>query len=174
MEIHEALTILLSKNTTNLSQTKWNKLMFFIDGAYYTQFQITATNFKYIKMPFGPVPNDYRDIISLMYFEKYISLEANENISDAVRIICPPKKKSFIKEAETLIKSNENLNKYYKKVSTIFGDWTATRLSDFSHMMDAWKQTLMYEEINLEYLKKDKFLKTEYGISNFGKLLLKS
>ena len=61
MEISEVITLELASEVKNLSQTKWNKLMFLIDGVGYCDSGETFTGFEYIKLPYGPVPHDYRE-----------------------------------------------------------------------------------------------------------------
>ena len=66
MKIYEAITFELSSKIENLSQTKWNKLIFLIDGVGVCSFDQAFTGFEYIKIPYGPVPKDYREKVTIM------------------------------------------------------------------------------------------------------------
>ncbi|MES0489181.1 MAG: Panacea domain-containing protein [Leptospirales bacterium] len=178
IDIHEAITLyLLNKDVRYLSQTKWNKLMFLIDGAYVCLNDKQLTTFEYIKLPYGPVPDNYSKIINKMYYNDIINKNTEQNLFDSKIIL--EKNDHFsvnMDLANNVIDNYESL-KYNVKtildsVVKLFHDWTASDLSDFSHELDAWKLPEMYTPIDLNTLKSDTFLNSEYGNPNLGKLVI--
>lgn len=172
MNINETITVYLVDKIEDISQTKWNKLLFFIDGAgVCLSDQFTA--FQYIKLPYGPVPDGYTDILTEMHFQEVIKKSRTDNVFDSKIFIEKSKNHDdLLIEANKEIGENANLEKVLKKIVETFKNWTAVKLSDFSHELDAWKNPTMYSGIDLSVLKEDNFLKREFGEANFGKLLI--
>lgn len=172
MEKHEAITLLLLKTIKDLSQTKWNKLLFFIDGAS-SCFNDKITGLNYIKLPYGPVPQNYSEIIHGMANKEIISINNNyNNVFDNKIFINKNDKFSYNYEKAENIISNETHKEIIGKSIEVFNKWNAVQLSDFSHELDAWKKPDMYSQIDLELLKNDSFLSENYGEGNFGKLIV--
>lgn len=159
----ESITAHLASQVLDLSQTKWNKLMFYIDGAHFCQTKTSLTGIDYIKLPYGPVPNNYRQLLVKMAEKKVIAIDQGGDIANASRYIT-------LKNGATSL--NTDTLKLVEKIVSIFGGWTAVQLSNFSHRLDAWKIPEMYSTIDLSRLQKDNFLKTRFGQADFGKLIL--
>ena len=133
METYEALTFKLASKIENLSQTKWNKLMFLLDGVGVCNTDDTFTGFEYIRLPYGPVPCDYREKIRSMIFKGIVKKERYIGVTDSVMYIDPVDDNTKQEEASHLIKAKTPLEKALEKIVEIFGSWTAVRLSDFTH-----------------------------------------
>lgn len=172
MKNYEAITQKYARSIPDLSQTKWNKLMFFTDGASFCLRGITFSNFQYIKMPYGPVPNNYRDIIQEMQTNGTINVSTNLDISDAVRIIKPPMELN-LEMLDNFIEELDSEFRIVDRIISVFGRWTAVQLSDFSHLLDAWIRPSIYSNIDLSSLREDSFLKEEFSNGNFGEVLFK-
>lgn len=168
----EAISYKMAKTVTDLSQTKWNKLMFLLDGVSYCRQDQSFTGFTYIKLPYGPVPNNYRSLLNAMNDAGFIAIETNTAISDAAKFITPKVSAAFDAESDQLIKSNPLLPEALEIVLKIFGDWSAATLSEFSHLLDAWKSAAMFEKIDLGSLKNDPYLKKEFGQENLADIIL--
>ena len=167
ISIAEKVTIYLANNVEKLSQTKWNKIMFFIDGTSQSYRNERVTDYNYLKFPYGPVPEDYNRKVNDMITKNLIKKDNYKGFSDFMMYI----------EAETDTKGYiqdipQNTLSIINKIIDIFGDWSAVKMSDFSHELDAWKNSKLYQEINLNILKEDPFLKREYKEANFGKLVM--
>lgn len=169
LEIHDIITIYLSRNIKNLSQTKWNKLMFFIDGAGVCKTGNLFTTFKYIKLPYGPVPDNYKQIIEEMARKELVKITKQIDISDSAKFIQTVEKDYSIDDE---IKKTNTLDTVLRKTIELFGDWTAIQLSNFSHKTDAWNNAIMFGTIDMNKLKDDSYLKTKYKNGNWGDLLL--
>ena len=168
-----------SDDVLNLSQTKWNKLLFFIDSVKFCKDKQTFTGMKYLKFPYGPVPENYRSIIYNMVEDEL--LDADEYLAsfDSARFLKTNTENNKCKEIlESLDKATNNdqetlmLKNTLDKIIKIFGQWTAVKLSEFSHLLDAWRNPGMYEEIQLGTMKNDTFLKKEFKEGNFANLVL--
>ncbi|MDI7206205.1 Panacea domain-containing protein [Leptospira santarosai] len=171
MEKYEAITLFLLEQISDLSQTKWNKLLFFIDGATRSVGN-QVTDLKYIKLPYGPVPFDYSGKIQAMYYKGFISIQSPGGFLDSkLFIIKPDKFEEKLDQAKRTI-TDQNHQKIIDKVFQVFKNWNANQLSDFSHELDAWKIPNMYSDIDLDTLKSDTYLKQKYKEENFGRLLL--
>ena len=106
-KIHELITMKLADSISDLSQTKWNKLMFFIDATGACLNNKTYTGFNYIKLPYGPVPQDYRSIIFDMV-ENEIVIEVKS--VDALHPVHQAQLLSYLKLADKRLGFLININ----------------------------------------------------------------
>ncbi|PKA22713.1 Panacea domain-containing protein [Leptospira levettii] len=172
MENHELITLKLAYSIDDLSQTKWNKLMFFIDSAAICLNDQQLTNFTYIKMPYGPVPENYRSIINEMKAKNIINVSTNLDISDAVRIIKPAMDLTYIDQVNQMLDTLDKEFTIIDRIINSFKNWSAVELSNFSHMLNSWIEPNLYQKINLDSMKDDQYLKQNFQLGNFGKILL--
>lgn len=171
MRIEDAITVFLVDTVEHLSQTKWNKLLFLIDGMGAVQNCGQFTDFNYIKLQYGPVPENYDVKVDAIRDRGYVNVQRRVDwIGDSFTYLLPkadaPKTK-----AEAKIAQNEELQKTLNTVITVFGDWTATRMSNFTHKLDAWKNVRLMKFIELTKLADDSYLRRKYGEGNIAKLL---
>jgi hypothetical protein len=147
----------LKVDATTLSKTKWNKIMFFTDLAFYTCDNLDYsdkiyTELDYIKMPYGPIVDNYDVIIDSivrdnnLQVKKYFGLssnisqyiEPNGDINNNITVSC------FEKNViDNIISKLINL--------------TASQLSNFSHKLTIWKVPGMYDSIDFKYAKYDNY-----------------
>ena len=170
MKTFEVITICLVDKIKNITQSKWNKLMFFVDG-YGASQNNQFTNFNYIKMPFGPVPENYSNLLFEMNARDII--KTNKAINGKISLEKSKNHDKNYKQAMKILNSNKALKNAIEYIIKTFKDWTATKLADFSHEFDGWQNPEMYQIINLEAFKNDSFLKKEFQESNFAQVLLK-
>lgn len=185
MEIYEAITIKLvdemdkvaqgkykiAQGEYKITQRKWNKLLFFIDGAGLCLNGKLFTDFRYIKLPLGPVPEDYAHHLKHMHGKEMIERIKEVEVSISKTLI-GENNKELLNEANEEIQKHNKLEEIMKKIINIFMDWDDEKISDFSHEFDAWRKPSMYGTINMKKLKNDTFLKEEYGEGDFGKLIM--
>jgi hypothetical protein len=169
MKIHEIITLhLIQSEVPALSQTKWNKLMFFIDGfsTAWEKIGASLTELTYVKLPYGPVPDGYSEILDTMERDGLIAIAQKNTMYDSSKIIQRGRDKQHPPE----LGAEEKL--VIESILGVFKNWNATRLSNFSHSLDAWKKPEMYNQIDLSDLKNDSYLKKEYHEGNFARFLL--
>lgn len=177
INIGEAITFQLASHIRFLSQTKWNKLMFLLDAVGFCKTDRTFSGYRYIKLLYGPVPDNYRSKIKAMIDKKIVSPTKYNGYTDSVMQIevLEERKDHNKKESAKAISafpSSDILSATIEKIIDIFREWTAVRLSDFTHELLAWKIPEMQGEIDLSLLKKDPFLQKNFGEANWGDLIL--
>lgn len=171
--LNEAITLYLALKISNLSQTKWNKLMFFIDGVGVCQNGFTFSGYNYIKLPFGPVPDNYRDEIRKMIFKGIVKREQYRGVTDSVMYIEATTDYNNKKnDIEQTINKKRDLKKILDQIIGIFSSWSAVKMSDFTHELKAWKKPKLLEKIDLSLLKNDPFLKKRFDEANFATLVM--
>lgn len=177
MKLYEAITVILTHRVTDLSQTKWNKLLFFFDGAYtsYKNEVFAPTGLSYVKLPYGPVPDNYRQVIYGIVLNGYVNQTNDPYISDSTLFLSGVNDPGVLDLAiEYMENHNKDVSLILEKIIDIYGKWTAGKLSDFSHELDAWKKSKMYGHIDLSMLRNDSFLRSKYNNPNFGELIISS
>ncbi len=180
----DSITVLLATQIENLSQTKWNKLMFFIDGAYYCLHDKFATEMKYVNLIYGPAPDGYRATVLDMIERDVVKKETyNIAASDAVQFIEPGGKiteaeaREFVTQHDHESNKQDSLFNIVTKIATAFCDWSVSELSTFSHHLKIWKDLALYKKLSekdFEYLKDDPYLKDVADEGNFGKIIIPS
>lgn len=159
------ITYYLAKNVSGLSPTKWNKLLFFLEGAFLCQHDHQISGVQFIKMPYGPVVSNYTACLQRLHESQNIQVRLNLSVSESAKVI----QSGSIAPTNTL---DSNEQAALEKVVTIFGTWTAAKLSNFSHLLEAWKKPQMFQTINLKELKSDTFLAAQFKEPDFGRLVL--
>lgn len=168
-KIADITKVMISHNVGDLSKTKWNKLLFFIDSAYFNSPQgntkRTMTGYEYIKMPYGPMIDNFQNIL-----DNFI----NYNLKIKSYIGYSSGMMTFIEigkgEKNTKFILNKDEINIIKKVVGFFGKFNATQLSDFSHMLDAWLKSEMFSPIDFKATISDSFLRSKTSKSNMYEL----
>ncbi len=168
----EAVTFRLATEISDLSQTKWNKLMFFIDGVSFCRRGLCYTDLQYIKLPYGPVPNNYEDKVYRMIQNNIIEKEPYQGFMDSMMYMKAVKKPETEAEMEKTIRGQEALEDVLNKVIAIFRAWTAGKMSNFTHELAAWKNAALFKKIDLALLKNDPFLKKTFNQANLAHLIM--
>lgn len=163
----------LQADSNTLSKTKWNKIIFFVDLAFYTSdnplFKNNIyTGLDYIKMPYGPVVDNFNIIISNVAFrnnlqvKSYFGLYSNQSqyIEPTTSLVI---NKDYPKDEAMII------NQVIKKIAKS----TATQLSEYSHKLTIWKIPSMYEKLNFEYSSYDRFKINDDFIGSFYEMIMK-
>lgn len=170
-KLAEITNLLLFSGINDLSKTKWNKLLFFIDSAYFNSplgnKEKTLTECEYIKMPYGPMINNFQYILS------YLHEDYNIKISNYIGYSAG--QMTFIEKSKN---SKLNLKVLEKKESVIvesvaelFGKYNAAQLSEFSHMLDAWSKSEMFTPIDFSLTIKDSYIKKNSKKNNIYELI---
>jgi putative zinc finger/helix-turn-helix YgiT family protein len=125
-------------------KTKLNKLLFYADFKHFKHHTVSITGTHYIRLPYGPVPDQYG-----FYFAELInegSLENEETFvgpytDDSYKSIREPDLSVFIdSEIETL-----------NEVNNFFKDYSSSAIREFSHNERAYMRTNSGSIISYEY-----------------------
>jgi len=158
LSIIESITYhMLTHKINNLSKTKWLKIVFFIDLCYYNcpiSDNNLLTGFDYIKMPYGPMIDDYENIlehlvnIGLIKLIKYVGYSSSD-------ITYMEKCNDFNLDFECL---NRDAIMIINKICDTFKGSAAKQLSELSHALAPWKQSNMFDILDFSLSKRDEFL----------------
>lgn len=127
----------------NFGKTVLNKILYFSDFDFYEIYEEHLTGALYKKLPYGPVPEDIESILSFMVEKGQLKRFETEYGS------YPQTKYIALQEADL-----RNLQAHEKdildKVIDKYSDWTATKLSEYSHKDMPWLASEEGEVIDYE------------------------
>jgi len=125
-------------------KTKLNKLLFYADFKHFKDYVVSITGAKYAHIPFGPAPDKYALYFATLIENGAIKVEENV-IGDFIG-------EEFIsvKEPDFSLFSDSEL-KILATVKEHFKDFTAKKITDFSHDEEAYKKTAPGDIISYEY-----------------------
>lgn len=131
-------------------KTKLNKLLWYIDFLFFKTYSVSLTGCTYVRLPYGPIPDNYDDIINLMIRENLI--EKNEIIFNHAKGIVgegliPKMKISQLKFSDDEIKVMNYVVEYFKKFNCV-------EIKEYSHREKAYKETEEQDKISYELAKK--------------------
>ncbi len=137
----------------NFGETLLNKLLYFIDFDYYERTGSLITDETYVKLPYGPIPNDMKKILTSMQKDGLIKITTREYFWKKQKTIIPlvDADISFLEE----INQNNNITqdnyepypdlphpkKLIKSILDKYGSRNADALSDRSHGDIPYKAT---------------------------------
>ena len=119
------------------------KNVFAIDTLSYKNNNKPITKFKYAHAPYGPVIDNFEDILNAMIKYDYITLDFGYNDKPILKYNMEPNMEIFDKEEIDIV--NKVIEKYKDK--------TSTELSNISHEYEGWKKTKDGELIDYKYAK---------------------
>ncbi|MFZ3170641.1 MAG: type II TA system antitoxin MqsA family protein [Carboxydocellales bacterium] len=133
-----------AQNVNDLWKTKLNKLLFYTDFSFFKDFTISVTGLKYIKLDYGPVPQDFEGL--LWHLEKlgYITLNPSQVYVHSGDIIQP------LAEFDPDIFTAEEMA-VLEQVKQRYGHYNASEISEFSHEEKGWIETPYREIISYVY-----------------------
>ena len=136
------LILLLSKKT--ILKTKLLKEMFYCDFLSYKYIGKSITGLTYNKYPYGPVPNDYENILNNLQKNNIININIkidNDYEYNTINNIVKPNIKEFTKEELDII----------NRVIIYFKSFNSKNIVDYSHKEKAFIETNLYEKISYDY-----------------------
>lgn len=129
-----------------VTRTKLNKLLFYTDFVHVKHFGVPVTGLPYVRLPHGPVPDDYELVFSALAAEGLLDItEAlfGEYVSYVHRARRGPDIGVFsTTEMQALV-----------RVQAEFEHTSAKDISDRSHTEDAWTKTPAGQRISLHHAK---------------------
>ena len=142
----------------NVSETVLYKLLYFSDFNYYELYEEHLTGAKYRKLPYGPVPQKLDTIIGQMMEQGQIQRIKTEYY-DKIQTRYIPLAKADL----TQLKASEK--EVIDRVIQQLSDWSATAISNYSHMDMPWLASKEGEEINYELAF---YRDAPFSVRNYG------
>jgi len=168
-----AITRFFAQNDDRLSLTKWNKLLFFSDCVAINHPEMNRQildGLKYIKMPFGPVLQHYDSHLKGLVESGYVNVVKTAGYQNGML--------TFISSSETIPSTDVQLNEIeesiVKSVVTYFKTFSASEVSDFSHILRPWTEADMYDQLDLDLSKNETVLKQLANVDNLYRLVFPS
>lgn len=133
---------------TEIPKTKLNKLLFYADFKHFKEYAVSITGVRYAHLPYGPVPDNYEYYLATLIDEEKSINKDERQFNDSVI-------------AEYLLASKDpNLSifstselKILASVKEYFTEFTATKISKFSHEERGYQATHNRELISYDYAK---------------------
>ncbi len=122
-------------------KTKINKLLWYIDFVHFRKYSVSVTGNSYTHSQYGPTPDDYDLIISIMLKSELIGKDeviAHNEIREQFKPLVTSDKSMF--SEDTLETINFVLNK--------FKGFNCAKISDYSHEEIPYKKTVEGEKIS--------------------------
>lgn len=144
LDIQKMCSAILFFCTNGLFETKLNKLLFYADFKHFKQFTVGITGARYVHLPYGPVPDDYKLFIADLIDRNELAIEEvffGTYSGAQCRSARKPDLKLF----------SESEIKILKFVKNAFAEFTAKKLSDFSHEERGYLETNKGQAISYQY-----------------------
>jgi transcriptional regulator with XRE-family HTH domain len=156
----EVLLYLLEKTAgkPNIGETVIYKLLYLADYNYYELYEEQMTGATYKKQKYGPVPVEFSKIIESMEKEHKIKVIKDKYYNYTQKRYIPLQKADLSK-----LKASEK--DILDKVIEQYSDWSAQRLSEYSHEDMPWKATKDKNIIDYELVF---YRTTPYSVRNYA------
>ena len=132
-----------SAGKPNVGETVLYKLLYFSDFNYYELYEEHLTGASYRKLPYGPVPQKLDAILIQMIENGQIQRVKTEYLGYSQTRYLPLEKADL-----TELKASEKV--VIDNVIDQMSDWSAAKLSNYSHGDKPWKASKDGDEINYE------------------------
>ena len=118
----------------NLGETVLNKLLYFCDFNYYELYEEHLTGIRYKKLPYGPVPQNLDLFLQQMVASNLLKQVFTEYHGFRQTRYLPLEKANLqlLSAAEKTV---------IDEVILYMGDWTASKISEYSHKDKPWRAT---------------------------------
>lgn len=145
LDISKLLNAILFFSKGGVIKTKLNKLLFYADFKHFEEYGVSITGARYAKVPFGPAPDNYLYYFATLIEENAIEVNEIKYSDEAIG-------EEFVaaKEPDLSLFSDSEL-KILASVKEHFRNYTAKKISDFSHREKAWKETSNGQVISHDY-----------------------
>lgn len=139
----EELILYISRKSENdiyFGKTKLNKILFTIDFNFYGMTGKSVSGEVYVHREHGPVPQRMKTILDRMLSEKRIEIQDNLLYSQKQQRV-------IAKENPDLSKFTEDELRFIDVCIETLKNYTGTQLSEWTHTLRPWLNTLNEEEI---------------------------
>jgi putative zinc finger/helix-turn-helix YgiT family protein len=126
-------------------KTKLNKLLFYADFKHFKDYAVSITGARYARIPFGPAPDRYALYFAALLENGVIDVKEYPYSEEIIG-------EEFIsvKEPDLSLFSDSEL-KILATVKEYFKDFTAKKITDFSHDEKGYMETPLGRIISYEY-----------------------
>ena len=155
-KVANAILYFLDKDVKYLGKTKLMKLLYFADKYHLNKYGRPIFNDKYIKLQHGPVPSLTLNIINSF---NQLDNEDLEEYTEKLREFVEIKETKDNQYKKTIFEKKRQLNidifskselECMNKSIEAFKEWTAEKISEFSHDLEEYKKTEMNDIISYE------------------------
>lgn len=127
-------------------KTKLNKLLFYADFKAFKELGASITGMRYARLDYGPVPNNYKDVLSSMEIMGVISCEPREAGSFGGEVVKPVRAID-----PSVLSAGER--EVILQVKARFRGMSASEIAEFSHRERAWKEVPNSGLISYDYAR---------------------
>lgn len=158
-KLKELIVYISSKcgDDIKFGKTKLNKILFWSDFLYYFKRRKAITGHNYVKLPYGPIPNDIETLLKEM--------EANKDIGLAILNAGPYKQTKLValREPNLGLFDADMIAHVDSIIEDVCGEksYSATQLSDGTHQTMGWivtdtADTIPYQTIFVKHKRYQK------------------
>jgi len=128
-------------------KTKLNKLLFYADFLHFREHGVSITGCRYAKLQYGPVPDDFKTLLSVLEEEAGVLRTEVEEFpgkdykGEPVHLVNPPNDYDLTTEEKETV----------HQVWQLFQRYGAREIADLSHSFQGWIETDPSKLISYEY-----------------------
>ena len=142
------MILYLVKRLDGVLKVKLNKLLWYCDFLHFKQTSVSITGTQYVRLPYGPAPNNYERIIGIMQPEL---LDKDEIDFDTEKDIVGERFTALVEPDKRLFSGKEI--QVMDFIADTFRTDTSTGIKDKSHREAAYKKCKDGDIISYEYAK---------------------
>lgn len=136
--------IILYLTRNGLHKTKLLKELFYIDFKCYKEYGYSMTGMEYVKITYGPVPDNYEIILNELIKNNYLKLNIINHDNYEENILNSMKNSEMNSLSENEIKIINSIEKKFK-------NYLVSDIVNYSHEEEAYKKTKNKELISYDY-----------------------
>lgn len=142
------MILYLVKRLDGVLETKLNKLLWYCDFLHFKETSVSITGSQYVRLPYGPVPNNYERIIGIMQPEL---LDKDEIVFNTEEGIVGKQFTALVEPDERIFSEKEI--EVMNFVADTFRNYTSTGIMNKSHQEAAYIKCEDGDIISYEYAK---------------------
>ena len=144
LDKNKVLNMILHFSRNFVLKTKLFKEMFYADFIHYQKTGASITGLEYAKITYGPVPDNFDEIISTLVEQDFIDYKIEyENDYENHKI-------NSKKEVDEKVFSKDELETI-KEIEKYFSNFGSKQIADFSHNEKAFMETEFGKKIEYDY-----------------------
>jgi len=143
------MILYLVKRLDGVLETKLNKLLWYCDFLHYKETSVSITGSQYIRLPYGPVPNNYERIIGIMQPELLDKDEIPFNTKEG--IVLGKQFTALVEPDESIFSEKES--QVMNFIADTFRNDTSTSIMNKSHQETAYLNCEDGDIVSYEYAK---------------------